>query len=234
VCAGFQRLAGVAAALLLALVCGAQNARAATLTMSNVEDVQPGDTAVDLPMSLSNNGASASVGGVQADVSYDISVLALTTVKPGAAAQSAGKNVSFNEVSEGVVRVIVAGLNQKNIQDGVLAALMFNVAKGAQPGSYPVTVTAAELVTPNGVQVAGYTVPGSVTVVAAAAEGESGNEGEGEGEGEGETGTPSGCACGTLTPPHDPGNFDTGILLAACSVMICFGASRRERRRISR
>lgn len=231
-CGGLPGSAGIAGAILvLALLAGMENARAVTLTLSNVEDVRAGETGVDVSLFLSNGGAVPSVGGVQTDVSYDASILTLTTVNAGAAAQDAGKNVSFNEVSEGVVRVIISGLNQETIQDGALAALMFRTAANAPPGSYPVAMTVAQMVSPNGLQITGATVPGSVTIVGAS-EGE--NVVEGEGEGEGEAGTQSGCACAAMAPPHDPRSPGPGILLAAGFLMVCLGASRRELRQISR
>jgi hypothetical protein len=231
---GLAGLVGMAF-LLLTPLSWVENAHAATLTVSNVEDVNAGDTAVSVAVSLSNDGTSTLIGGVQMDVSYEPAVVSLSTVKPGAAAQNAGKTLSFNEVSEGVVRIIVAGINQKAIADGVVAALIFDVAANAAPGTYPVAITVAQMVAPTGTQVTGYTVPGTVTIVAVPPEGESGTEGavEGEGEGqtEGEVAPPSGCACGSLEAPHDPENSAPGILLAACFLIICVGVSGRAGRR---
>lgn len=225
-CAVLLKFAGVVGwVFLLVLLPGIENAHAATLTVSNVEDIRAGDTAVEVPMALSNDGGNASIGGVQMDVAYEPAVLTLSTVKSGAASQDAGKNVSFNVVSEGVVRIIIAGLNQKAIADGVIAALVFSVAATAPAGAYPVAMTVAQMVSPTGVQVTGSTVPGTVTI-AAAVEGEPGAEGEST--------TPSGCSGGTLATPSDPGNPGTGILLAVCFLMICFGASRRGQRQIPR
>ncbi len=215
----------VLSALLVTLLAAGGDAHAVTLTVSNVENVQPGAAGVAVPLHLSNDGAAASVGGVQADVSYAAAVLTLTTVKSGTASQDAGKSVSFNIVSDGVVRVIIAGLNQETIQDGALASLVFKVASDARADSYPVAMTVAQMVSPNGVQITGSTVPGSVTVVGPT-EGENGGEGEGEGEG----GNPSGCACGTMAAPHDPGNSGAVILLMAGMVVFCSGAFRREQR----
>ncbi len=221
------------AAALLLLLAGMNSVHAVTLSISNAENVRAGDAGVELTMALSNNGAAASVGGVQMDVSFDAATLTLTTVQPGASAQEAGKNVSFNELSQGVVRIIVAGLNQKTIQDGALAALAFDIAANAPAGSCPVAMTVAQMVSPNGVQITGSTVPGSVTIVSDT-EGETAAEGEGEGEGEGETGTPSGCACATVTPSQHPGNVGGGLLVVGSFMLICIGLSRSERRQIPR
>jgi len=229
--AGLSACTGIAAIMCLAALLPAMNASAVTLSVSNVENIQAGAVSVRVAVTLANNGAAATVGGVQMDVSYDTTVLELITVQSGTAAQTAGKSVSFNIVSTGIVRVLVSGLNQKTIEDGTLASLVFNVAAAAQSGSYPVAMTVAQMVSPTGVQITGATVPGSVTIIAAA-EGE--NTAEGEGEGEGESGTPSGCACGTLAPPHDPGNPGTGLLPATVFLLVCLGGSIRDWRHFSR
>ena len=219
-CAALLRPAGsVGVALLLALLTVTGNARAATLSVANVENATAGDTAVQVPISLSNDGASAAIGGVQMDVAYEPAVLTLSIVKTGAAAQDAGKSVSFNIVSDGVVRVIVAGLNQKTIADGVLATMLFNVAAGVPADTYPVAMTVAQMVSPNGTQIIGATVPGTVTVVGAT---------------EGENTAPSGCSGGTLSPPHDSGNSGAGVLLLVSLLVIGFGAHRREQRQVPR
>jgi hypothetical protein len=90
-------------------------------------DVAGGRTDAIVPVTLSAN-EDEQVAAVQFDVTFDAAALELpekSGVTPGAAADAAGKQVSFAAIAPGTVRVIVAGFNQEYMKPGDLALLHF-------------------------------------------------------------------------------------------------------------
>jgi hypothetical protein len=211
--------------LVMALL-GAGSASAATLTASSVSDVKPGDASVEVSISLANETANAVVGGIQMDVEFDPSALEIASVKAGEAAAQANKTVSSNPLSDGVRRVIVAGLNQNAISDGIVVILSFNIKATAAAGAYPVLLTELQLVNPDGVQLSGDTVAGSITV----AENSEGEGEGGEGEGEGSSGN-SGCFRGSIGSTGGPASPDMGILITAGAFMLLAHGYKQTRSR---
>jgi hypothetical protein len=68
----------------------------------------------------------------QASLNYDPTLLANPRVTIGDSGKQAEKKVIFNEISPGLLRVGVVGLNQKAIPDGVTAYVTFDILKDGQ------------------------------------------------------------------------------------------------------
>jgi len=160
-----RRHLGLTALLFIAMLPGNARAQASGATLSvGSGSGSPGTLDVVVPVTLSSE-PSSEVSGVNFDLLYDSSRLSVGGVTIGAAASAAGKSLSSSQPSPGTVRVIVFGLNQEAIADGILADIHFNVLPAAAPGQSALTLSAASASDPWGVAVLPLTLSnGSFTV----------------------------------------------------------------------
>lgn len=135
---------------------------AATTTVG-AQDAAPGESRVRLPVTLAL-GSGEQVGGLQFDLVFDANALELQEVATGAAAKAASKDVFSSPLSSGRVRVLIAGLNQNTIADGVVADAFFGVASRARAGSLPIAVKSVVLSDPFGNAVPAQHADGAITV----------------------------------------------------------------------
>ena len=97
---------------------------------------EPGKT-VTVPVSLQNT-SGYDISAISCDISYDTSILENATVAIGPAGSSAGKSVTSNEISAGVLRIgVLSASNGNVIGDGVVLYLTFSVKVGASLGQTP-------------------------------------------------------------------------------------------------
>jgi hypothetical protein len=151
---GYQRTA-----IVLAMLAVAGNA--AELSVSNGVISAPNQP-VTLNVTLSSGGSAMS--GVQFDLQYDAAALNVT-VSTGAAAGSAGKEAHSNVLQAGRQRVLIVGLNQTSIADGVVATLQVSLKSPAAAGkTFPITITAPAGTTAKAQAVAVTAANGSVQV----------------------------------------------------------------------
>lgn len=94
----------------------------------------PGST-VQVSVALESAGGTYPAG-LQMDLSFSTSALTYVRAAKGSAADAAGKNVSANFTAPGNLRLLVAGLNQTLISDGIVAQVEFQIAANA-----PVSIT---------------------------------------------------------------------------------------------
>ena len=66
------------------------------------------------------------VAGLQFDLNFDETNFAFMDVVLGPSAENAGKDAVFTDAFTGTTRVLVVGMNQNTMQDGVVAELVFN------------------------------------------------------------------------------------------------------------
>jgi uncharacterized protein (TIGR03437 family) len=107
----------------------------------------------------------AQVSGLQFDISYDKSVVAIA-VAAGASTSAAGKSVSTNPLNTGI-RVLIVGFNQTLITDGSVAGLTISIAASAPAGNYPLTLSGASGTDASGQTVAVSVTSGAITVAGA-------------------------------------------------------------------
>lgn len=193
-------------------------AAAATLTAGNVQ-AAPGATQVTLPLTLTL-APNDTISGLQANLVFDTQVLTLTGIEVGPTAASSSKKALHNIFEPGHARVVVFGLNQNPISDGIVANALFNVAAGTSLGPKEVALDSAAATNPEGLPIQTTGVAGSITIV-------QGGEGEGEGEGE----TPGGCMGGTLDTPPGSGTNGAIILVLAVSLLLLAMTPCRVNRR---
>ena len=148
--------------LLLACVAMTSPCGAATLSLGQ-QSGMPGDTDVSVPVSLCS-APGEEVAGAQFDIVFDDTILSLPDVVAGPAASDAVKYVYSSEFEPGMVRVIVMGLNQTTIADGVVARALFTVADEAPVGAQYLSLTRVLLSDPYGLAVPSESVSGSVYV----------------------------------------------------------------------
>ena len=89
---------------------------------------------VTIPVTLTN-ASGYQVSGVSTDITYDTSYLESPSVSIGAAGTSAGKDVGFNEISSGTIRVgVFSASNNNAIGDGIVAYVSFKIKSSASSG----------------------------------------------------------------------------------------------------
>lgn len=184
--------------LVASLLCC--EAFAATLTVGQ-GSAQPGETAVTVPLTLALSPGD-NVAALQADVGFDPDMLSLSSISAGPSATAVNKNVSFSVQAPGSVRLIIAGLNQNAISDGVVANMIFGVMQGTPAGAQAIRLAEVLAADPTGSAVPVSALPGDITVCI--------ESGEGEGEGEAPPGT---CCVGGTLSPDDYGRPNAGDLL---------------------
>lgn len=186
------------------------NAFGSTLAVGQSK-ARPGETAVSVPLTLTVSPGDT-IAALQADVGFDPDTLSLSSVSAGPSAIAANKNVSFSVQAPGLIRLIIAGLNQNALTDGVVADMVFDVKQNTIAGSQAILLDKVLAADPTGVSVPVNAVSGGITIYIQG-EGEVG-EGEllAEGEGEGEAPPGSCCVCGTFLF-DDYGKSNAGDLL---------------------
>ncbi len=119
---------------------------------------QCGET-VTLPLTLVTNGGS--VASLQVDLGF-AAPLTFSAVAAGTAAEAAGKSVS-GIATAGGARIVVVGLNQNAIGDGIVATVTLGIGSAATAGTYPVTLSGVVAADPNAQPVTVTTQNGAVT-----------------------------------------------------------------------
>lgn len=84
---------------------------------------QVGDAAIAAPVVLAHS-PEESIASIQFNLYYDTSQFNLLDVAPGEAAAMAGKDAMFG-AHQGFATVMIAGLNQEPIEEGILAIFYF-------------------------------------------------------------------------------------------------------------
>jgi hypothetical protein len=148
------------AALLAMLACGT-GLPAADLSLPTRVDVQKRAT-----LNLVLTGADG-LAGFQCDLELDAKAME-AAFQAGPAATAAGKGLIATPIASGKWRLIVAGLNQNSLPDGVVALLILEVkAPGVLPGAYPIRLLNAAGATKDGKPVPIGPSDGSVIIQAA-------------------------------------------------------------------
>ncbi len=99
---------------------------AATVTL---QAPAPGAGYIAVPISLAP-GTDERVASLQFDMAFDGTAFQVDSIKPGPSALNASKDVMFSVPDNGTVRVIVAGLNQNVVGEGVIATVYLTRTTG--------------------------------------------------------------------------------------------------------
>lgn len=94
------------------------------------KDLKQIGSSLQVPILLDSGGQA--ISALSSDFAYDPNLLGNPKVTIGNSGRQAEKEVVFNEVRPGLLRVGVIGLNQKLIPDGEVAYVTFDVLTGGQ------------------------------------------------------------------------------------------------------
>jgi hypothetical protein len=161
-----KRMIGILILLAVCLtplsVLAAPPASGALLTAGQATG-NPGTMGVVVPITL-ETAVGEGVAALNFDLQYDQTKLSVADVTLGAAAQAADKIVASSLPATGTVRVIVYGVNQNVIGDGVVANVVFDVSASATAGSVPLDFTDAVAASPEATAVELQTAAGSIEI----------------------------------------------------------------------
>jgi hypothetical protein len=117
----------------------------------------------DLAIVLSSGGQFPAAGVF--DVIFDQKVLTFVAVRNGAPLDAAGKTIT-TAVSNGDVRIVIAGLNQKTIADGTVLIVTFALNNSLPPnGQATVSIANVQLADAQGQPLAAKGASGAITAV---------------------------------------------------------------------
>ncbi len=98
--------------------------------------LSPGSSGI---VQVSYNSLGDQISALQFDLQFDRSVLSIIAI-PGPAIRSASKNLYGADLSAGLHRTLVAGLNQNSLSDGSIVTLFLNVLPSAPVGRIPLAL----------------------------------------------------------------------------------------------
>ena len=130
-----------------------------SISLTDVVAGVAGSALVEVALASGGQALSA----VQFDITYQDQTLVFS-VSPGSALAGAGKTIWTANPQPGLERILIVGLNQNLIADGVLAMLSVEVNTGTAPGVYPLGLTNALASDPNGGSVSLSTSDGGVVI----------------------------------------------------------------------
>ena len=90
-----------------------------------------------------NSASRYEIAAVSIDISHDSGVLENPTAEVGPAGTVAGKDVVFDEISPGILRVGAWGMNQNVIGDGIVAYVTYDIKANAVRGLTALTNASA-------------------------------------------------------------------------------------------
>lgn len=139
------------------------SAAAPAVSLTQAIAVAQGGASVEVGIEVTLASAGQTVSAIQFDISY-LNQAPIVSVSLGNTLTSAAKSIWASTPEPGVERLLIVGLNQAAIADGVLATLSVEVAAGAAPGVYPLGLTNAIAADPWGGPLPLSTVDGGVVV----------------------------------------------------------------------
>jgi len=133
----------------------------ATLSVESKSAYAGSSLTVNVSLSL---GSNESVSALQFDVLYEIKACDVTGITAGNAVISAQKQLQYNKIAPGNIRVIIAGLNQNIIPSGSVAELSLQACASAPAGDVLLSLSNVILSSPTGTSVPTTTGSGTLTI----------------------------------------------------------------------
>ena len=115
-----------------------------------------------VPVSVTLSGAGNSISAIQFDLSCDSDAIHLSFTA-GAAVRTAGKSLYTAVMGPGSERVLIVGLDQASLPDGVLLNLLAGIPDGTAAGTYTLLLSNVAAVGPDGTSVALVASAGAIT-----------------------------------------------------------------------
>lgn len=114
---------------------------------------------------LLSASSSEKVSAMQFDIQYAPQLLEVIDIQPGESTITAQKQISYNRLSAGKVRVIIAGFNQNIIPNGSVAVVKWKVCMSALAIQTVIELTNPVLSTPQGTPISTTTYGCLLTVL---------------------------------------------------------------------
>jgi len=171
--AWFALATGVADSAFLPAALAADASAAVTPSVSLTQVVADAQGSASVEVVF--DPAGQAISAVQFDISDQEQALTFS-VSPGSALAAAGKGLWLGDPAPGTKRILIVGMNQNALTDGVLATLSVEVIHGTAAGVCPLVLTNALASDPRGGPVplstnnGGVVVPGTGTAAPAIAD----------------------------------------------------------------
>ena len=136
---------------------------AALISLTEVVADAQGNAVVEVGLSSGGQALSA----VQFDITYQAQAMAFS-ISPGNGLGGAAKSIWTAALQPGSERLLIVGLNQDAIADGVVATLSVEMNAGAPSGVYSLELANGLACDPNGGAIPLYTIGGGVVIPGAA------------------------------------------------------------------
>ena len=122
--------------------------------------------------SVSYAAQGSSVAALQFDLSYNPAAISISaaSVAVGPASTSAGKSITAVLLPNGNIRVLLFGLNQNVLQDGIVVTFVVQILGAACPGQYAIAMVNSIAADPAAENAPITTNPGNVSVSSSATE----------------------------------------------------------------
>lgn len=160
--AGNMRSASLLAAFALTVFAWGRAGLAAEVALGRAEAV-PGQERVCIPVTLTLQPGE-DVSGIQFNLVFRDASVRFEEVIAGPAATEASKSLYANTLSPREVLVLIAGLNQGQIRNGIIAQCYANVAADASPGQHPVALDKLTVSDPYGTRLPSQMAYGAIIV----------------------------------------------------------------------
>ena len=148
--------------ILALLFCAVPGIEAATLSLNETQS-RPGSE-VRVEIKLKSEGAQ--ISAMNFDIEYDSSKLSVQDAVAGTAMSNANvdKTLGYNNVSDGLTRIVIYGLNQNAIGDARVAEVVFKIKEGASEGDVVLKLKNAVAASPAAEQVSLTLTDGKLTI----------------------------------------------------------------------
>ncbi len=147
---GYRNIGIIVMALMSGYISSSTPAYSATLSIENGYADSGTQILLNTLLTVSNNEY---ISAIQFDILYNPIACEITAVTAGNSSISAQKQVQYNTIASGQVRIIIAGLNQNTIPSGSIAQITFKICASAPAGIYDLLLTRAIASSPTGASV---------------------------------------------------------------------------------
>jgi hypothetical protein len=149
-----------------------QSSLAAELIASD-HQADAGSLPVSIPIELSVE-TGEEISAIQFDLSYDDSLIAIDRIDIGESAQTVDKTLNSTNVSSGVDRIVIQGINNNIITNGIVANIRVELVAGVPDDVLTLSLNQLVASDTHGDEVSLTAVNGTLTITEGQSNGDSG------------------------------------------------------------
>jgi hypothetical protein len=154
------------------LAWSVQSSPAAELSVAD-HQAEAGSLPVSIPIELSAE-IGEEIAAIQFELSYDDSQIALDRIDIGESAQTADKTLNFANVSSGVDRIVIQGINNNIMANGIVANIRVDLVAGVPDDVLTLSLDQLVASDAQGDEVSLTAVNGTLTITEGQSNGDSG------------------------------------------------------------